>query len=265
MKKLFLLLAVVGMIFPACESNDDFNTFSSLKPNEILFTTKHGYVMEKDFIGQTGFGDTDATKCVEYGYKNGYGYIRFNNDVTRIPSEAFKNCLSLECIYLPNGVTSIGQSAFYGCEALTNVTIPDSVTEIGSSAFQYCSSLTSITIPDSVTEIGQYAFSSCYSLTSVTIGNSVTAIGHYAFQYCSSLTSVTIPDSVITIRSSAFQYCSSLTSVYCKPTTPPAGYYYVFDGNASGRMIYVPRNSVDAYKSAHGWSDYASAIVGYDF
>ena len=39
----------------------------------------------------------------------------------------------------------------------------------------------------------------------------------------------------------------------------------MFYNNASGRKIYVPSNSVSAYKSASGWSDYASAIVGYDF
>ena len=39
----------------------------------------------------------------------------------------------------------------------------------------------------------------------------------------------------------------------------------MFDDNASGRKIYVPAESVQAYKSADGWRDYADAIVGYDF
>ena len=39
----------------------------------------------------------------------------------------------------------------------------------------------------------------------------------------------------------------------------------MFYNNASGLKIYVPRNSVDAYKSAEYWSDYAANIVGYDF
>ena len=60
--------------------------------------------------------------------------------------------------------------------------------------------------------------------------------------------------------------CESLTSVYCEAITPPSlGDSYVFNRNGSGRKIYVPTESVDAYKSATNWSEYASAIVGYDF
>ena len=39
----------------------------------------------------------------------------------------------------------------------------------------------------------------------------------------------------------------------------------MFTYNASGRKIYVPAESVEAYKSAEGWSDYKSSIVGYNF
>ena len=39
----------------------------------------------------------------------------------------------------------------------------------------------------------------------------------------------------------------------------------MFSDNASGRKIYVPMESVNKYKSASYWSDYASAIEGYNF
>jgi hypothetical protein len=64
----------------------------------------------------------------------------------------------------------------------------------------------------------------------------------------------------------AFSGCDSLTSVYCKRTTPPSlGGTSVFDYNEASRRIYVPTNSVNAYKSATNWSEYASSIVGYNF
>ena len=166
---------------------------------------------------------------------------------------------------IPDSVTTIGDWAFWYCTSLTSVNIPDSVTTIGTHAFDCCTSMTSVTIGDSVTTIGDAAFQECTSLTSVNIPESVTTIGDGAFAGCYILTSVNIPDSVTTIGEKAFAWCDSLTSVYCKATTPPAMGYDVFFSNGWGRKIYVPAESVDAYKSATNWSEYASAIVGYDF
>ena len=216
------------------------------------------------------------------------------NSVTSIGDFAFSLAYSLTSVTIPDSITTIGMGAFYSCDSLTNITIPDSVTTIGEGAFYYCSSLTSITIPDSVTTIGGYAFCECSGLiefkgnyasedgrclivdgilnsfapaglTEYTIPDGVTTIGDYVFYYCDSLTSITIPDRVITIGSYTFSDCSSLTSVYCKATTPPACGYDVFYENASDRKIYVPMESVDAYKSAKDWSEYADDIIGYDF
>ena len=39
----------------------------------------------------------------------------------------------------------------------------------------------------------------------------------------------------------------------------------MFYNNAYGRKIYVPTESVKAYKSAWYWWDYESDIVGYEF
>lgn len=145
------------------------------------------------------------------------------------------------------------------------ITFNSDVTIIGNSAFSNCYNLTSIEIPNSVTSIGYDAFNNCESLTSVVIGNSVTSIGNYAFAWCSSLTNIEIPDSVTSIVNEAFYECSRLSSVYVKATTPPILGDYVFDNNASGRKIYVPRASLNAYKTASGWSEYADAIEPYDY
>ncbi len=228
--------------------------------------------------------------------------VTIPDSVTSIGYRAFYECTSLTSIAIPDSVTSIGKYTFYNCSSLTsvhitdiaawcgiifgngsanplgyahnlylngelvtNLAIPDSVTSIGDCAFYMCTSLTSITIPDSVTSIGNSAFYKCTSLTSVTIGNGVTSIGDEAVRNCTSLTSVTIGNGVTSIGNAVFYNCRSLKEVYCKPTTPPSGGSSMFYNNASGRKIYVPTESVDAYKYAAGWNEYANYIVGYDF
>ena len=192
--------------------------------------------------------------------------VTIPDNVTTIWDRAFGYCYSLTSVTIPDGVTTIGEGTFSNCKSLTSVNIPGSVTTIGGQAFYHCTSLTSVNIPDSVTEIGWYAFAGCICLTNVNIPDSVTTIGEDAFAYCDRLTSVNIGDSVTTIGNFAFGSCTSLTSVYCKATTPPAlSGTYVFYSNGSGRKIYVPAGSVEAYKSATNWSQYADAIVGYNF
>ena len=131
--------------------------------------------------------------------------------VRGVGNDAFKDCLELTNITIPDSVTSIGSSAFAGCGSLTNVTIPDSVTSIGSSAFAGCGSLTNVTIPDSVTSIKEKTFI-LSGLESVTIPNGVTSIGDMAFYGCP-LTSVTIPNSVTSIGAGAFAECRFLESI----------------------------------------------------
>ena len=129
----------------------------------------------------------------------------------------------------------------------------------------YDNGVGTLVVVGKIAHIPNDAFRDCSSLTSVNIPDSVTTIGQYAFYECASLKSATIPNSVTTIGYSAFYNCTSLTSVYCKAVTPPTLGKYVFDSNGSGRKIYVPAGSVETYKSATRWSEYASAIVGYDF
>ena len=214
------------------------------------------------------------------------------DSVTSIGNYAFYNCTSLTSVTIPNSVTLIGVWAFYGCSSLTSITIPNSVTSIGSSAFYGCSSLSSITIPNSVTSIGSSAFYGCSSLpvidyiqyadtclikstsstrTTYPIKESTRFISIAAFTSCTKVTSITIPREVISVGTQAFQNCSALTTVYCQPSIPPTAYkadfveWTTFKNTASNLTIYVPTASVDAYKSASGWRDYADYIVGYDF
>ena len=93
----------------------------------------------------------------------------------------------------------------------------------------------------------------------------VVAIKEQAFSECLKLTSVTIPNGVTEIGYRAFCGCSSMKEVYCKSTTPPAGGSWMFSSISLECKIYVPTESVEAYKAAEYWKNYADYIVGYDF
>ena len=176
-------------------------------------------------------------------------------NVTIIANEAFRN-RSLKSIVLPNNLTKIGNNAFTDNQ-LTSVTIPNRVTSIGDYAFS-SNELTSVTIHSSVTSIGQRAFES-NRLTSVTIPNSVTSIGKRAFAN-NNLTSVTIPNSVTSIGGDAFRY-NNLTSVTIHAVNPPTVDGGDIFGYDSYLKIYVPAQSVNAYKRAEGWKYYANRII----
>ena len=259
-----------------------FSNCSSLTsitiPDSVTFIedgTFSGCSSLQEFKGK--FASNDGRYLIIYGGLNSFASAGLTSctipdSVTSIRSQAFSDCSSLTSITIPDSVTWIGEYAFSHCTSLTSVTIPDSVTWIGESAFKNCSSLTSVTIGNGVTSIEYSAFESCSSLTSITIPDSFTSIRQYAFKNCSSLTSVTIGNGVTSIGYYAFGYCSSLKEVYCNPTTPPTGGEGMFSNFRVGYgqipigcNIYVPAESVEAYKSAQYWSDYKDYIVGYDF
>ena len=161
-------------------------------------------------------------------------------------------------------VTTIGQWAFSSCISLASIDIPNSVTTIGELAFDYCTSLASVNIPNSVTTIGESAFASCESLASIDIPNSVTTIGEFAFAYCFSLASVNIGESVTTIGLGAFIYCYYITSVTCLAKECPVydkdSWYDLFSVYDTA-TLYVPKQSIDAYKTTDPWSNFVNVVA----
>lgn len=201
--------------------------------------------------------------------------------MTSIGSWAFRNCSKLSLVKIPNSVTSIGSYAFDKTKwyenqpdglvyaglvlyiykgtmpANTNVEIKEGTKGIAEEAFMNCSGLTSITIPNSVTNIGAQAFRNCYSLTSINIPETVTSIENYTFYNCSGLTSITIPNSVTSIGKNAFGNCGRIRSITCEANTPPSCISSI-DSYDKNIPVYVPANSVDAYKEADVWKDFTN-------
>ena len=189
--------------------------------NKIFYTSTDGQIVTPDI----GIGEESkgfGANIVSNTYSGGRGVIVFDGPVTKIGYTAFGRCNTLQTIVIPDSVTSIGQIAFFSCERLTSITIPKSVKHIDIGVFGKCTSLISITIPFSVRGIKWDAFKDCSQLSEVIV-NAVTPPELYPEQYI--------------------------------------GIYNQFENNAPGRKIKVPAESLQAYKTATGWSDYADDII----
>ena len=177
-----------------------------------------------------------------------------------IGKEMFSNISCLKEVYIPQNITKIKQSAFDSCSNLKNINFsPESkLNSCGNLIFSTCA-IESITIPNTLTNLSTGFLKSC-PLTNIVINDNVKIIGQNCFNTCTSLKTLIIGSGVTNINSQAFRNTSALTTIIVKPITPPTLSYDAFNGTVSSCPIYVPSESVSAYKSAQGWSDYASRI-----
>lgn len=207
--------------------------------------------------------------------------------VASIGGQALYYCSKLEHISVPNTVTKINNQAFFGCSSLLEIQIPESVSYLGVAVFGFCSSLTSVHIPDSINSLTNNCFASCSSLErftgkfasedgrllvqdNVVLSIAPAGLKEYSIpegivnilafgersQELPELESLTLPSTLLNLELSV----SALKTLICYAQNPPAipsdydMYLPVIEA------IYVPAASVDAYKSASYWSNYASRI-----
>lgn len=265
------------------------NKLSKMSPFEVVYQPKNVIYYQSTDLNvvvphsPNGFGEANIIGN-EFHENGQWGALIFDKEVTSVGAYAFYNCSNLVIINLPDGVSSLGfgafnncvnlltvnmsvncpltsieASTFQGCKNMSGMVIPFSVTSIGNQAFDQCSKLSYLIIPDSVTSIGDSAFNQCSSLAKVKLPAALTSIGASAFYNCSSLKELTIPADVTNLGMYAFMNCVQLTKITVLPDTPPAGDGWMFS-STNECPIFVPAGSVEAYKSASAWSEYAHRI-----
>jgi len=183
---------------------------------------------------------------------------------------------SITSITIGNNVTKIGKSAFSSCSSLSSVSIPASLKVIGAGAFDGCTSLpvegyiryadtylvgvtdnkqSSYTIKEGTRWIGTDAFQGC-KFTTITLPESLICIGDGAFTWCWYIKTIEIPAGVTLVEEHAFSGCSGLTSITCHATVPPVCGNEPFSQVTKTIPVYVPSESVNAYKAADGWKSF---------
>jgi hypothetical protein len=229
-------------------------------------------------------GDVSNIEYLEMGafsYCKKLTKLNFSSKLTYIGQSIFSSCSALRNVGDLSNVTSIGHSAFSGCSSLTEVSISN-VTSIGNSAFANCSSLTEINLSN-VVSIGGGAFAGCKSLIiddlnlpkleslsstsfqyvklrKISNLGTITSVPQGCFADCSELTEVTLPSTLTSIARESFVRCTSLSHVRMLAETPPSLDATAFGWPNSTFLIYVPNDSVEAYRTATNWSAYADRI-----
>lgn len=253
---------------------DDESFYDCEKLESIIFPDLLIKIGDGCFQG-CAFKNITLPDHLEYiGY---YGFARCVNleaivipdSVTTMRGKTFYFCTNLKHVVLSKGISVLEEGTFAGT-AIEEIDIPDNITEIEFQCFYNCDNMKSIYIPDSVTVMGGDIFQFCSNLIDVRLPAYLKVIENYTFDHCVSLPSIVIPSQVTEMGVCVFRSCNKLNILYVNCINPP-----ILNTNYSPELgatqntftetnniteIYVPAESVDAYKTAPIWSDYADKI-----
>ena len=184
---------------------------------------------------------------------------------------AFRDCINLRSVTLPESMNYIAGDAFMRCENLESLlgshTTSDKkgfVNEYGSLQFVIPSLGGDYVIPDEVTSLGSQLFHGRHNLTSVTMGDQVTSLGNYVFEWCQNLKTVTLSANLSSIGLYPFSMSYGLESVYFRSIVPPAYSDKQFEKIPSLKL-YVPARAMRLYTTDSGWKDYWDVMEPYEY
>lgn len=217
--------------------------------------------------------------------------LQLPKTVTEIGKYAFRFCTELERVNIYGELTSCGEQAFacqnlkafsgpnakngrflvidgrlvaFARKDMVEVEVPSGITSIGPLVFGGCTNLVSIKIPEGVIRLERAAFINTIKLTSVTLPQSLEAIDEEVFSGCFELANVTIPSGVVSVGLEIFDRCYALREAHFRPIVPPLRAGIFASGLSPDFRIYVPRLSLNAYKTAKNWSVDADIILPED-
>lgn len=207
---------------------------------------------------------------------------------------AFGGCVNLIGAVLPETLVNIGRTAFKECTSLVTANLPDALEVINSCVFEGCSAF-SIDVTGTMQNV-KYLGYAAFANTKVTGYLSLPALetlqsGNYTngqfrdsaiikildlgkctqipsgstwyggvFSNCKSLISVRLHAGMTSIGNYAFYGCTAIEEVICEAVNPPTLSANAFEAASSSFYIYVPDDSVEAYKTADVWSGFALKI-----
>ena len=213
--------------------------------------------------------EAEKVKFIHYGcFQSNLGITDFSAfkffGVKGMDDIAFRNCTNLITIYFPPTLTKMegggGSGRFSYCSSLKNVNIEQLELMKNGNEFRN-TALENVTLNENLPSVPTACFYNCNNLTSIIIPNSVKTISSSAFRRCKLLSTVVIGSGVESIGTKAFAKSTnqSKITVTIYAITPPTIQSDTFTSTFVN-AIYVPDESVEAYKAADVWSTFANKI-----
>jgi len=280
--------AVDTLAFITCDSLETL-----VLPNSLTEIRYSAFMMCYELKNITYGSGLKTIGAAAFSGCTGLSEIIIPDQVEYVGGSAFMSCRKATRVVIGSGVKHLGDRAFQGCDTLPafevaegntilctvdgvlmnmakdtliqfpagrggEYVVPASVTAIGDGSFYDCRHLTAITFPEGLTYLGTVSFNACKGLTEIVLPNGVTAIPS-AFTACSGLKSVTIGNAVAEIGMTAFAQCTALETFTCHTVTPPAlGMVPFLMVKLDSCTLYVPAESVEAYRAAATWQDFGT-------
>ena len=114
--------------------------------------------------------------------------------------------------------------------------------------------------PEGVKILAYYSFAGNPHLKRVEVSEGVTTIKTCAFSACSKLEYLSLPSTLLKVEDAVLQHCPALRTLVSHAVTPPVLYDSYVWYEAKFSEILVPSESVEAYKTADVWKEFADKI-----
>lgn len=202
--------------------------------------------------------DTPGEHIVKF-YRNGEKIIGFGSGSN---GNAFSNVPRLTKIEGLQDVAEVSYCTFLNCPNLTSLDLSEKFNKIGgSAAFGTCPKLETIGSIESISgTVTNTAFQSSGLKGEIYLPY-VTFIDQKAFEGCVNLEGVTLGKYIRELRYYCFRNCTSLKYIKILNPIPPAlGNNDTEFINTNNCPIYVPKESVQAYKTTGHWAYWANRI-----
>ena len=245
-------------------------------PQLQVWSHSNGYSADTNYTTKT---EAQAVTMIEANAFNNntnltsINELQYFTNISIINDHAFRGTTNLTTGILPPSVTDIYVGAFQnsGIQAL-NPRMPynstdytkgaSNVTASNVSRYAFAgSNITSVTFGSNTTTVGASAFEGCLSLRNVYGEDSGwISVQNNTFKNCSMLKNIYLPSTVTMLLNNVVDGCTSLEAIWCYATTPPSVTASTFYNMAANVTLYVPYESLSAYKSS-SWANYFSTIL----